>query len=64
MRQVEIAQEECYCPVEVLMLPDAKHVPHREAPEETLAAVVDFVKRALKRVEVASAGLVAACMRL
>ena len=47
MRQVEIAQEECYCPVEVLKLPDARHVPHREAPEVTLAAVVDFVKRAL-----------------
>ena len=47
MRQVEIAQEECYCPVEVLALPDAKHVPHREAPQETLAAIVDFTKRAL-----------------
>jgi pimeloyl-ACP methyl ester carboxylesterase len=47
MRQVEIAQEECYCPVEVLELPEAKHVPHREAPQETLDAVVDFIKRAL-----------------
>jgi len=46
-RQVEIAQEECYCPVEVLALPDARHVPHREAPEATLNAVADFVKRAL-----------------
>ena len=48
MRQVEIAQEECYCPVEVLALPDAKHVPHREAPKETLNAVVEFIKRALE----------------
>jgi pimeloyl-ACP methyl ester carboxylesterase len=48
MRQVEVAQEECYCPVEVLKLPDAKHVPHREAPQETLDAVVGFVKRALE----------------
>jgi pimeloyl-ACP methyl ester carboxylesterase len=48
MRQVEVAQEECYCPVEVLKLPEAKHVPHREAPKETLHAVVDFVKRALQ----------------
>ena len=47
MRQVEVAQEECYCPVEVLVLPDAKHVPHREAPQATLNAVVDFIKRAL-----------------
>jgi pimeloyl-ACP methyl ester carboxylesterase len=47
-RQVEIAQEECYCPVEVLMLPGTRHVPHREAPERTLAAVADFVSRALE----------------
>ena len=47
MRQVEIAQEECYCPVEVLELPEAKHVPHREAPQKTLDTVVDFIKRAL-----------------
>lgn len=47
IRQVEIAQEECYCPVEVLMLPGVRHVPHREGPEKTLAAIVDFVKRAL-----------------
>jgi len=46
-RQVEIAQEECYCPVEVLMLPDTRHVPQREAPAATLAAVVDFAKRLL-----------------
>jgi pimeloyl-ACP methyl ester carboxylesterase len=48
MRQVEAAQEECYCPVEVLALPDARHVPHREAPEQTLGAVVDFTRRALE----------------
>jgi pimeloyl-ACP methyl ester carboxylesterase len=48
MRQIEAAQEECYCPVEVLMLPDTRHVPYREAPEQTLAATVDFVKRALR----------------
>jgi pimeloyl-ACP methyl ester carboxylesterase len=51
MRQIEIAQEECYCPVEVLMLPDTKHVPHKEAPERTLAAIVDFTKRALGQYE-------------
>jgi pimeloyl-ACP methyl ester carboxylesterase len=48
VRQIEIAQEECYCPVEVLMLPDTKHAPHREAPDATMAAIVDFVKRALR----------------
>jgi pimeloyl-ACP methyl ester carboxylesterase len=48
VRQIEIAQEECYCPVEVLLLPDAQHAPHREATEATLAAIVDFVRRALR----------------
>ena len=48
VRQVEIAQEECYCPVEVLILPDTRHVPHREAPQKTLAAVTDFVRRVLR----------------
>src|SRR5258708_26098842 len=35
-RQIEIAQEECYCPVEIALLPGIMHAPHREAPEETL----------------------------
>ena len=48
MRQIEIAQEECYCPVEVALLPDVRHVPHREAPEKTLEVVVDFCRRALE----------------
>ena len=37
MRQIEIAQEECYCPVDVTIIPGAGHSPHREAPEATLA---------------------------
>ncbi len=45
IRQVEIAQEECYCPVEVTMLPGAGHSPHREAPDVTLAAIADFANR-------------------
>jgi pimeloyl-ACP methyl ester carboxylesterase len=48
VRQLEIAQEECYCPVETLLLPDTQHAPHREAAEATLAAIVDFAKRALR----------------
>jgi pimeloyl-ACP methyl ester carboxylesterase len=48
VRQVEIAQEECYCPVEVLMLPNCRHVPFREAPEPTLSAIVDFTRRVLR----------------
>jgi pimeloyl-ACP methyl ester carboxylesterase len=45
VRQIEIAQEECYCPVEVALLPNAKHVPQREAPEATLKAIAEFVER-------------------
>ncbi len=33
VRQIEVAQEECYCPVEVALLPDTRHAPHREAPD-------------------------------
>ncbi len=46
-RQIEVAKEECYCPVEVAML-EAKHFPHREAPEEMLRAVAEFVNRLLR----------------
>ncbi len=55
MRQIEIAQEECYCPVDVLMLPDTKHVPHREAPEATLRAIAEFSARLLREREGAAA---------
>jgi pimeloyl-ACP methyl ester carboxylesterase len=48
VRQIEIAQEECYCPVEVALLPNAKHVPQREAPEATMKAVTEFVARVLE----------------
>jgi pimeloyl-ACP methyl ester carboxylesterase len=44
-RQIEVAREECYCPVEVALLPDTRHAPHREAPEATLRAVADFCNR-------------------
>lgn len=45
VRQIEIAQAECYCPVEVALLPDAKHVPQREAPQATMKAVTEFIAR-------------------
>jgi pimeloyl-ACP methyl ester carboxylesterase len=41
-RQIEIAQQECYCPVDVAIIPGAGHSPHREAPEATLDAIADF----------------------
>lgn len=48
MRQIEIAREECYCPVDVTMLTGAGHAPHREAADATLKAVSDFANRILK----------------
>ena len=48
LRQVEIAQEECYCPVDVTILPGVGHAPHREAPEAALAAIAAFANRILK----------------
>jgi pimeloyl-ACP methyl ester carboxylesterase len=45
VRQIEFAREECYCPVEVALLSDTRHAPHRESPDATLAAVGDFVNR-------------------
>jgi pimeloyl-ACP methyl ester carboxylesterase len=44
LRQVEIAKEECYCPVEVTLLEGAAHSPHREAPEATLDTIAEFAK--------------------
>jgi pimeloyl-ACP methyl ester carboxylesterase len=47
MRQIEAAQEDCYCPVEVALLPGARHSPQRDAPDATLTAMSDFVARVL-----------------
>ena len=48
LRQVEIAQEECYCPVDIKVISDAGHSPHREAPGATLDAIEQFAKAALR----------------
>jgi pimeloyl-ACP methyl ester carboxylesterase len=47
-RQIEFAREECYCPVEVALLPDTRHAPHREAHAATLRAAADFCNRLLR----------------
>src|SRR3984957_3125532 len=47
IRQIEIAQQECYCPVDVTIIPGAGHAPHREAPEATLHAISEFADRIL-----------------
>jgi pimeloyl-ACP methyl ester carboxylesterase len=48
LRQVEIAQEECYCPVDVTVIPGAAHAPQREAAEVTLKVLADFTDRLLR----------------
>lgn len=47
IRQIEIAREECYCPLDVTMIPKSGHSPHREASELTLTTVSEFAKRIL-----------------
>ena len=41
--------------VEVLLMPGIKHVPHREATEQTLNAIADFSSRVLREHEGAMA---------
>ncbi|MCO5132102.1 MAG: alpha/beta hydrolase [Xanthobacteraceae bacterium] len=48
VRQIEVAQEECYCPVDVALLPGVGHSPYREAPDRTLAVLRDFADRILR----------------
>lgn len=48
LRQVEIAQEECYCPVDVKVISGAGHSPHRDAPAATLDAIEQFARAALR----------------
>jgi pimeloyl-ACP methyl ester carboxylesterase len=48
IRQIEIAEEECYCPVDVSIMSGAGHSPHREAPEATLNAIAEFARSILQ----------------
>ena len=43
--QVETAKQACQCPLETVILPGVRHIPHREAAEVTLGAIVDFTGR-------------------
>ncbi|HEV2604672.1 MAG TPA: alpha/beta hydrolase [Microvirga sp.] len=47
LRQIEIAEEECYCPVDVTILPGIGHSPHRESPEAALKSIAEFANRIL-----------------
>ena len=48
IRQIEIAREECYCPVDVTIMAGAGHSPHREAPGATLEAISEFANAVLQ----------------
>jgi pimeloyl-ACP methyl ester carboxylesterase len=48
LRQIEIAQAESYCPVEVTIIAGAAHSPHREAAEQTLRTIADFATAILR----------------
>jgi pimeloyl-ACP methyl ester carboxylesterase len=47
-RQIEIAEEECYCPVDVTLLKGIGHLPHKEAQAETLKGIADYANHILK----------------
>ena len=46
-RQIEIAREECYCPVDVTMISGAGHSPFRVMPGPALAAIAEFANAVL-----------------
>jgi pimeloyl-ACP methyl ester carboxylesterase len=47
MEQVRLAERECYCPVEHVVIAAAAHAPHREQAEATLMATAPFINRIL-----------------
>jgi pimeloyl-ACP methyl ester carboxylesterase len=47
IRQVEIARQECYCPVDVTIIEGAGHSPHREAPDNTLNVILQLADAVL-----------------
>jgi len=48
LKQIEVAEAECYCPVDVAIIEDAGHSPHREAGAAALETIADFVNRILR----------------
>ncbi len=43
--QPRFAEAAAYCPIETVMVPNAAHAPHLEAPEPTMVAIVEFLTR-------------------
>jgi pimeloyl-ACP methyl ester carboxylesterase len=48
LKQIEMAQQECYCPVEAAILPGMRHSPHRDAPAATRDTAAAFINRLLR----------------
>jgi len=48
LKQLEVARDECFCPVETVVLAGARHSPQVDKPKETLAAVAGFINRLLR----------------
>lgn len=47
IEQVRAAENECYCPVESVIVAKAKHSPHHDQPKLTLDAIASFIDRIL-----------------
>jgi pimeloyl-ACP methyl ester carboxylesterase len=47
-RQIEMARQECYCPVEVALYPDVPQTPPRAAPALLRASISEFATRLLR----------------
>lgn len=47
VEQIRVAEEECYCPVESVIIKSAGHAPHRDQPKETLETIASFINRLL-----------------
>jgi pimeloyl-ACP methyl ester carboxylesterase len=52
LAQIDALRSGLYSPLDVEILEDCKHSPHLEKPDETLAAIIDFLAR-LDRIEAA-----------
>ena len=46
-RQIAVAEEQCYCPVEVTLLDGVQHAPQRESPDRVAQVIAEFAKRTL-----------------
>jgi len=46
--QIHAAEDECYCPVESIIIPNARHAPHHDQSERTLESIAAFVNHILQ----------------